>query len=438
MGGDAAYWSSARRGAFLALLCLIGLISFVDRQIITILVEPIKAEFGVSDTAMGALTGIIFSGFYAAAAIPLARLSDRTSRRNMIAACLAFWSVMTSIGGFAVNFVMLAMTRVGVAVAEAGANPASHSLVADLFPVGKRATALGALSASQAIGIGLGVYLGAVLVTAFDWRTGFLVVGVPGVLVAVLLLLSMKEPPRGLSDGGIAVVDQPPFLKTMAELLHIPTYRYLFLTVAFAGFCGYGMLAWGPTFLIRVHGMPVDQIGFWFGLAIASSLVIGNLGGGWLSDQLGRGDMRNYLWVGGAGPLLSVVPGLFFAFSGSWQTAIAALFAMQLVLTTHIPTCYSLAQTLVMPRMRAMASVVIGLGSGLIGAGLAPLAIGAVNDLLIPRFGSDANRYALLLSVLAALGAAISAFLGTRHVRADYAALPKAPEGRANADPDGD
>jgi MFS family permease len=420
MTGSAENWSHGRRNIFLGLLCLIGLIAFVDRQIITILIEPIKAEFGASDTAMGALTGIIFSGFYAAAAIPLARISDRHSRRNMIAACLAFWSIMTSLGGIAASFLMLAATRVGVAVAEAGANPASHSLIADLFPLRRRATALGLLSASQAIGIGLGVLLGGVLLSAFDWRTSFFVVGFPGIVVAVLLMIVTREPPRGLSENLSTVEDQPSFLATIAMLWRIPTYRFLFLTVGCAGFCGYGMLAWGPTFLIRVHQMPVTQIGYWFGGAVALSLVIGNIAGGWLADRLGERDLRRYLWIAGAGPLLSVMPGLIFIFSPSWQTAIAALFLMQLVLTTHIPTCYMLCQTLVRPRMRSLSSVVVGLASGVFGAGLAPLVIGATNDSLTPSLGDEAIRYALIAPVCFAILAAGAAMLGARYVRADY------------------
>lgn len=423
MSDPATGWSRARRNVFLALLCLIGLIAFVDRQIITILIEPIKAEFGASDTAMGALTGIIFSGFYAAAAIPLARLSDRRSRRNIIAACLIFWSAMTSLGGFAVSFLMLAMTRIGVAMAEAGAIPASHSLIADLFPLRRRATALGLLSASQAIGIGLGVLLGGVLLSAFDWRTSFFVVGFPGIVVALLLLAVTREPPRGLSENLATVEDQPSFLPTVAALWHVRTYRYLFLTVGCGGFCGYGMLAWGPTFLIRVHEMPVTQIGYWFGGAVALSLVIGNIAGGWLADRLGASDLRRYLWIAGAGPALSVLPGLLFIFSPNWQVAIAALFMMQLVLTTHIPTCDMLSQTLVRPRMRSLASVVVGLAAGVFGAGFAPLVVGATNDLLAPSLGAEAIRYALIAPVSVALLAWAAAMLGARHVRGDYARL---------------
>lgn len=423
MAKPAVKWSSGRRYFFLGLLCLIGLIAFIDRQIITILIEPIKAEFGASDTAMGALTGIIFSGFYAAAAIPLARISDRYSRRNLIAACLAFWSIMTSLGGFAASFLMLATTRVGVAVAEAGASPASHSLIADLFPVKRRATAIGLLSASQAIGIGMGVLLGGLLLSAFDWRTSFLIVGFPGVVIAVIMLLLLREPPRGLSENLAKIDDQPPFLATVAALWKIRSYRYIFLVVGFAGFCGYGILSWGPTFLIRVHQMPVDQIGLWFGGSVALSLVIGNITGGWLADRIGQHDLRRYLWIAGAGPALSFLPGLLFVFSPNWQVAILAIFLLQLTLTTHIPTCYMLCQTLAQPRMRAMSSVVVGLASGVVGSGFAPLIIGATNDLLTASLGVEAIRYALLAPVCCALAAFGAAMIGSRFVRADYAAL---------------
>jgi MFS family permease len=418
-----AEWSNARRNAFFAVLCVIGLISFIDRQIITILIDPIKTEFKASDTAMGALTGIIFSGFYALAAIPLTRLADRFSRRNLIAAALAFWSVMTSLGGYATNFAMLAMTRVGVAVGEAGAGPASHSLVSDLYPLNRRGTALGLLSAAQSVGIGLGVFLGGALATAFDWRTSFLIVGIPGLLVAAALLLFFREPPRGLSEGLAQVEEQPSFLETVVQLWLIPTYRYLFLTVGLAGFCGYGVLAWGPSLLARVHGVSPAAIGLWFGGAVGLSLVIGHIMAGWLGDRLGARDLRAYLWVGGGGPILAFIPGLVFAFSDDWHTAIAGLFLYQLFLSTHIPTCYMLVQSLVRQRMRAMAMVVVSFASSILGAGVAPLVIGGISDLLTPAYGDEAIRYALGGAIIATLLSGSAALLGTRHVRRDFEAL---------------
>jgi MFS family permease len=169
--------------------------------------------------------------------------------------------------------------------------------------------------------------------------------------------------------------------------------------------------------------MPPSSIGIWFGGAVAVSLVIGNISGGWLADRLGKRDLRQYLWIAGTGPILSFIPGLVFAFSSSWQVAIAAVFVLQLVLTTHIPTCYMLAQSLVQPRMRSMSAVVVGLASGVVGAGLGPLLVGQISDLLTPAHGAESIRYALIAPITGALAAGLMAFLGARHVRADYARL---------------
>jgi len=191
--------------------------------------------------------------------------------------------------------------------------------------------------------------------------------------------------------------------------------------VALASLTGYGMLGWGPTFLMRVHHMPPGSVGIWFGGATAISLMVGNLLGGVLSDVLGRRDMRAYLWIAGLGPLLSVPFGLLFVFSPTWQGAIVGLFCYQLVLTSQIPTCYAMAQTLAPLRMRATAAVVMTLGNNLVGIGLAPLLIGILNDVLAPHAGAEAVRYSLAATTVGALGAGVAALIGARWVRRDYA-----------------
>ena len=332
-------WGRLQRNYVLLILCLSAAFSAIDRQIINVVLQPIKEEFHASDTAMGLLTGLIFAGFYAAGSIPIARLSDRYPRKLVLTLCLGFWSVMTSVGGIAQNFWQLAASRVGVAVAEAGAVPASHSMIADLYRRNFRATAIAVLSAASSVGIGLGVYLGGTLSEAFGWRVSFMLVGLPGLLLAGVMFLTVREPPRGMSDDKVDTSVAPNFGRAMKVLMAIPSYPWLVLTVGLAGFTGYGFLGWGPTFLIRVHHMSPTNVGVWFGGAVASSLVIGNLLGGLLGDALGKRDIRAYLWVGGAGPLLSIPAALVFVTASDWRVAIVGLFAFTLLLTTHIPTC---------------------------------------------------------------------------------------------------
>ncbi len=417
-----AAWSMARRNWLLLLLCATGLVNMLDRQIISILLQPIKQEFAASDTVMGLLTGPIFAGFFALAAIPVARSLDVYPRKVVLAACITFWSLMTSLGGLAQSFVQLALTRIGVAVAEAGGAPASHSMAADLYPLRRRGLAIATISAAQSLGIGLGVFLGGWLTEAFgSWRTSFMIVGLPGIILAVVLLFSVREPPRGMSDNLSDDAPAPKFFATFAELWGLLSFRCMFLVTTFGGIGGYGFLNWGPTFLRRVHHMTGSQVGTWFGLTVAAALITGNMMGGYLGDRFGRRNLTGYLWVCGAGPLLAVSAGMVFLFSHDWRVAIVGLFLYQGLLTTHIPSAYTMGQTLAPLRMRATASVILNLGSALVGTAVAPLIIGALNDLLAPRLGDESIRYSMSIVAVFPLLACACAWLAIRWVRSDYA-----------------
>ncbi len=415
-------WSNAQRLYVLAVLCFVGVFNQLDRQIISIVLQPIKMEFGASDKQMGIVTGLLFAGFYAVAALPVARLLDRRPRKLVLAACLGFWSLMTSLGGFAQSLLQLSLTRVGVAAAEAGAAPAAYSILSDLFELGRRATVISVYTGSQSIGIGMGLLLGGWLSDSFGWRASFMIVGVPGLMLALLLFLTVREPVRGLSDGMAAESDAMSTRAALAAIFKITTYRWILATVGLCGFIGYGMFAWGPTFMIRVHHLSGTQAGVWFGGAVALSLLSGNVMSGLLGDYLGKRDLRAYMWVAGAGPLLCVIPVYVFITAADWRAAIAAVFAMQFLLTFHIPGCYAMAQTLAPLRARATASMLMGLASTLVGSGLAPVVIGWLNDVLNPRFGDQTLRYTMATISLAALGASFTAFMAARTLRRDYAA----------------
>jgi MFS family permease len=401
----AAIWSPLRRHYLLAMVSLVGIFNFIDRQIISILLEPIKHEFQASDTEMGLLTGLIFATFYALASIPLARLADRYSRKWIISISLLVWSVCTSLGGLAQNFVQLAFSRLGVAVAEGGAIPISHSIISDLYPKSSRARAFAMFGACQALGVGISVFAGGWLSQHFGWRTTLLLVGLPGILLFLLMMITVREPPRGMADKVVALEDAPPIGAALRTLWELRSFRCLVLTSVFCGIAGLGVLSWGPAFLIRIHGMSQVQVGTSFGIAVSASLVIGALTGGVLGDRFGRAGVRGYAWLVTLGPVLSVVPGMLFAFSADWRFAVASLFLWSLLLTTYQPIFLTIAQTIVPIRIRATASVVLALGTGFVGTGAAPVLIGALNDLFAPSFGVDAIRLSLAItSLFAALG----------------------------------
>lgn len=420
---------SSKRAFILTVLCLVAVTNYIDRQVMGILLEPIKEEFNASDTAMGFLTGLMFAGCYAAAAIPLAWLSDRKSRSNVLAGCVVFWSVMTSLGGLAQNFWQLALTRVGVAVSESGGIPASHSIISDMYEPNKRGGAIAILSSAQAIGIGLGFALGGILAQSFDWRWTFILVGVPGLLLAIPLLF-MKDTQRGISDGITDPIQELSFKETFKALWRLKSYRNLVLLIGAGSFPGYGMLAWGPAMLIRIHDMGSAQVGIGLGVAVGSALVIGNLMGGFLADWAGKKDPRYYLWIAGGGPVAAAPFLVSFALLNQPVLIFTCAFFGQMLLTFHIAPSYAMGQTIAPPSIRAMASVIMGLASIVVGAGMGPFVIGGLTDIFSIFAGEQAVRYSLAVACFCSVLAAIPALLGARYIKADLALSRRIAQGQ--------
>lgn len=426
MAAEDAYWTPTRRRIVLLILCLIGMCSFIDRQIITVLLQPIKEEFGATDTQMGLLTGVAFAAFYAVAGIPIARLADVGSRKLIIAACVTFWSLMTSLAGIATGFWMLAASRVGVAIGEAGAGPTSQSILMDLFPLKRRGAVIGLLLGTQAIGIGLGVFLGGLLSDAFGWRAAFLIVGVPGLLLAGATMLFIREPLRGFSEPvRAAQVAAPPLGEVLKRLFSTPTYVLGLVTVGIGGIASYAMLGWGPTFMVRVHHMNGSQVGVWIGGAMGLALFAGITLNGVLADWAARKDMRRYLWIAAISPLLSIPLGLWFMWATDWRVAVFAFFAMALANSGYNPLTYVVAHTVSPVRMRAVSSVVMGVVNTVIGIGIGPMVIGMLNDFLAPRYGDDAIRYSLSVVTIGWLVATATAVAATFFIKRDYERLQR-------------
>ncbi len=422
---EPAGWSNARRHLALGILCLVAIFNLVDRQIMTILLEPIKHEFGASDTAMGLLTGSVFAFFYIAASIPLARLADRIPRRVVISAALGAWSVMTMLGGMAGSIVQLAVTRMGVAIGEGGSGPASLSLIADLYPLKHRAKAVALYVAATSVGIGGAVVMGGWLAQHYGWRATLIAVGIPGILLALLVRFGLGEPPRGMSDTlskGKADLSYG-FGEVLRYLWQLRSYRYAFLTVGIAAATGFGMLVWGPTFMMRTHGMSSTFAGVVFGTTSIVASLLAEMLAGFVADFAGRRDLRAYLWIPAAGCALGIPCGLLFALAHDWRWAMLGFGLFSFFTAPNFMCCTVAVQTLVPPRMRAVAAMIILLSATVFGLGLAPLFIGASNDLMQPYFGTEAIRYSLVLSVGFLFICAATGMMAARHVRADYARL---------------
>lgn len=414
------------RGLVLAMLCLVAIFNYVDRQIMGILLQPIKETFRASDTTMGFLTGLMFATCYAVSSLPLAHLSDRKSRNKVLAGCLITWSALTSLGGLAQAFWQLAVTRIGVAVAESGAVPASHAIISDLYGYGSRARAIGVLSAAQSIGVGLGLALGGWLAHAFSWRVAFAFVGLPGFVLSIPLLF-LKEPARGHADPVVFELHDAGFVEGVRHLWSIASYRYLVLTIGVTSFPGYALLGWAPTFLIRVHGLSMERTGAILGLLISAALLIGSLLGGILADKWGARDVRRYLWIAAAGPVLATPFLIGFTICSDPVLLFGCLFVGQVLHTTHIAPCYTLGQTLVPADRRATASVFMGLASVFMGAGLGPFVLGSLTDVLATEHGKDAIRWSLGLTMSTTALTAVPALLAAITVKTDYARVSATP-----------
>lgn len=395
----------------LLLLLFVYTMSFIDRQIMGILMEPIKQEFNVSDTAMGALSGLTFALFYSALSIPFGRFADRTNRRNFIAYCCAAWSAMTALCGMAVGFWSLALARVGVAVGEAGGGPPSISMIADHYPPQQRGRAMGVYFLGPQIGILLGLTTGGWIAQHYGWRTAFLWMAVPGLLAAFMLRFSGVEPRRGhwqAAGAGATLAPAEPLRLLLRDLWASRTFVRITLACILMGFTGYGIGIWTPAFLVRSHGMTLQGAGIVMGLLGGVMASMGALTSGWLCDKLARRDPRWRLGVPAVGCLLALPCGLAFFMmpaGPSWQVgsmlvphAIGFYLLFGFTAVWWTAPAYAALADLIAPHRRASGLALFNLGVIMFGGGIGPLAIGLLSDALVPQFGNEALRWSLVLS----------------------------------------
>ena len=411
----------------LALLFVVYVFNFIDRQVLAILLESIKADLGASDTAMGFLSGFAFALFYTVAGIPIARWADRGSRRTIIALGLGLWSTMTAASGLARSFTQLALARVGVGVGEAAGSPPAHSLISDYFPPERRATALSIYATGVYVGAMLAYLGGGLMVRYFDWRTAFFAVGIPGIPLALLVLFTIRELPRGYSEGGApAAAQSSSFAEVVRFLLARRSFVYIVGGAACAALSGYGILAWGPAFLGRVHGMESVQIGTWLGLSIGIAGSFGAYAGGVLADRLAVRDQRWYMFLSAIVNVVAVPFAVGFLLIDSTVLALASFVPFYMLANMYIGPMLSMTQGLVQLRMRATASAILLFILNIVGLGAGPFIVGVLNDRLSHEFGNEAIRYSLLSVALMGVVAG-ALFLLASSLREDLAARDSVP-----------
>lgn len=419
IGDDERPVSAAYARYVLGLLFVVYVFNFIDRQILSVLLEAIKKDLNASDTEMGILSGLAFAVFYTTAGIPIARWADRGSRRSIVALGLAVWSLMTAASGLARTFSQLALARVGVGIGEAAGSPPAHSLIADYFPPERRATALSIYATGVYVGAMIALLAGGQILELFDWRTAFFVVGLPGLPLALLVRLTIRELPRGFSELRQTTSVPASTGDVVRFLLTQRSFVLITLGGAVQSLSGYGVLAWGPTFLRRVHSMDSAEIGTWLGLTIGIGGALGAYVGGRIADRSGRRDQRAYPVLCGAVCLLGVPLGAAFLLAESQARSLLYFVPFYVLGAMYVGPMLSLIQGLVPLHMRATASAVLLFVLNLVGLGAGPTLVGIGNDLMAPRFGDAAIRYSLLAVVLAGAPAAALFFAAARTLRAD-------------------
>lgn len=403
----------------LAMLLLVYTFNFLDRQILGILVQPIKADLGLTDTQLGALGGIAFALLYSTLAIPLALIADRTSRSWVITISLTVWSGFTAFCGVATSFWQLFAFRLGVGVGEAGGVAPSYALIADYFPPEKRARALAIYSLGIPIGLASGTLLGAYIANHVDWRAAFLIVGVAGIVLAPIFRLVVKEPVRPVAPKG-----QAPISAVFGVLAKKRSFWLMAFAASMSSMAGYGLAFWVPSVLIRSYGFDLATTSYFFGSLLLIGGVAGVFLGGVLADRMGKSDRGFYARLPAVAWLISAP--LFIAgfLSPSPTVAWAFLLIPNALNILWLGPLVTAVQHLVPPHMRATASASFLFINNLIGLGLGSLAMGTLSDIMTPQFGNDALRYSAIAVVGLYFVAALLGFLAAKPLRKDWVDEP--------------
>lgn len=420
--------AAARPGRILALLLLtaVGTTNFMDRQILSVLAEPIRQDLGLSDTQLGLLTGLSFAFFYAIMGVPAAMLADRYHRVRLVGAACFIWSLFTGACAFAGSFLHLAIARFGVGVGEAGGTAPSLSILADYYPPRMRPAVIGLFTANGPLGVFVGATFGGWAAGQFGWRSAFLLVAAAGLLAALCLVIFVREPKRGALDPASAAHTKPaPLGATARVFLSRPTLRWLVVASALGAFVSTGMLAWIPAFLMRVQGMPLAELARWFGLAAGVCFGIGIAGGGALVNWASRHSLTAYAWVPGLSMLLTAPTLALAVLAGDWRASLALMTIPMICSTIYVAPALALVQNLSPVAARATVTALLMLAFNIVGQGGGPVAIGMLSDLLASQDAPDPLRFAMLALTPTAVIAALCYFAMSRFVVRDAEAVAR-------------
>ena len=391
--------ASARyRYTCVAILALAYTFNFLDRQILSLLAEPVRKELHLSDTQIGLLTGGAFALFYSLFGVPIAWFADRSHRVRIVALACACWSLCSAAGGLAGGFLQLALARMGVGIGEAGGTTPSYAIISDYFPPKERGKALALYSLGVPFGIAIGAALGGGVAAHYGWRAAFFAVGLPGLVIAMLILTVVREPVRGSQDGPTATPELAPAQlgQVISMFFSNPVLRWTALSTALGAFAGYGSSNWVPAFLMRHQHMTLSQIAIVYSVCVGVAVGFGTWFSGYLADRLSRRDPRAYAMI----PFWGSLAALPFAVAGylapNWPISMACLTVSGAAAILYLAPALVVVQNIVPPQARSTSAALLLLVLNLIGLGGGPVFVGLLSDAFKPRFGADSLQLALL------------------------------------------
>jgi MFS family permease len=402
----------------LAVLLCVYSFNWMDRYVLLILLEPIKHDLRLSDTALGLLSGFTFAMIYSIAGIPIACWADRGDRRSVISLGLTLWSATTALSGLAANIGHLTVARFGVALGESACSPPASSLISDYFPAHRRATAFAIYGVGISIGMGLGLFVGGWANELYGWRVAFMIAGLPGVLLALIVRFTIREPRRGQAES----FETDPRVYSVAATIRIILSRKSFLAYAIGlglfSFSGNAFETWTPVYLMRLYHMGTGTIGEWTGFIEGVGGLIGTMAGGLLADRLGTRDERWYLWVP-AMAAAAMVPSMFVFLHTSHGSMFVFYFVTIVFSASYMAPMVAITQRIMPVRMRALATALLYLLLNLIGPGAGPLAAGILNDALVGSYGVEAVRISLTVTLVGAVCGVALTLYAAKHLPHD-------------------
>ena len=381
--------SGTYRAYVLVLLMATYLFSYMDRQILSILIEDIGADFALNDVQRGLLMGLAFALFYAGLGVPVAWLADRTNRRNIIATAVTIWSIATALCATVTGFWTLFAARIGVGIGEAGGTPPAHSILGDYFKKSELTRALSVYSLGPPLGAVFGLMGGGVLADQFGWRLTFVIVGLPGVVLGLLVYFTIREPERGrYAEPSEKSVKGPSIREAVGSLVKNAPYMGALVAHTIQVVKGYVLVSWSAVIMIRSFEASKTEVGVLLGLGILLSSPPGMLIGGYLADKLGHRDARWMAWVPAIALLLSLPFYVWAMFAGSALQMAALIAVGGFFYAVSFAPGIGIVQTVVKSDERALASAFVFLFANIFGLGLGPMVAGWISDALQPTYGA--------------------------------------------------